>query len=128
MIEQKRKEAEEHVIDDPVGGVQIARLEERAEEERRKGELDKAVATLSEAMTLRIAYTEKLKSAGLDTSVEIEATVKLLHLFGRVFAEQGDTERAERARKDASRLLRKNNMPCKTSANKGQVERQACEA
>jgi hypothetical protein len=127
MIEQKRKEAEENVAKDPTGKAQIALLEDRAEEERQRGELDKAISTLSEAMTLRVACTEKKKASGLNTLVEIEATVKLLHSFARVFAEKGDTERAERARKDAARLLRKN-MPCKSATTVRGTERQACEA
>lgn len=127
MIEQRRKESEEQIASDPSGASQIAVLEDRAEQERQRGDLEKAIATLSEAMTLRVACTEKLKAAGLDTSAEIEATVKLLHSFSRVFAEKGDTERAERARKDAARLLRKK-MPCKSAADVRGTDRQACEA
>jgi hypothetical protein len=119
MIEKRRKEAESKVADDPNASVEVLRLEKRADAERRLREYDKAVTTLSEAMTLRIAYTEKLKSANLDTSAEISATVKLLHTFGQVFSEKGDSERAERAFKDASRLLRKH-LPSKSlSAKKG---------
>jgi hypothetical protein len=127
MIEQKRKESEEHIANDPTGKAQITLLEDRAEEERQRGELDKAISTLSEAMALRVACTEKLKAAGSDTSAEIAATVKLLHSFARVFAEKGDAERAERARKDASRLLRKNTAG-KSAATVRGTDRQACEA
>ena len=108
MIEQKRIESEEKIGDDPNGNVQILRLEHKAEMERRRGEYDKAITTLSELMTLRIARTENLKSSNGDVSVEIEATVKLLHMFGDVFAQNGHTERSQRAYKDANRLLRKN--------------------
>ena len=107
MIEQKRIESEEKIGDDPNGDVQILRLEHRAEMERRRDEYDKAITTLSELMTLRIARTEKLKSTNSDASMEIEATVKLLHTFGDVFAQNGDIERSQRAYKDANRLQRK---------------------
>jgi hypothetical protein len=115
MIEQKRIESEEKIGDDPNGNVQILRLEHRAEMERRRGEYDKAITTLSELMTLRIARTENLKSMNGDASVEIAATVKLLHTFGDVFAQNGDIERSQRAYKDANRLQRKN-LTSKTSA------------
>jgi hypothetical protein len=114
MIEQKRIEAEEKIGDDPNGNVQILRLEHKAEMERRRAEYDKAITTLSELMTLRIARTENLKATSGDASVEIAATVKLLHTFGDVFAQNGDTERSQRAYKDANRLLRKN-LTAKTS-------------
>jgi hypothetical protein len=117
MIEQKRMESEEKIGDDPNGDVQILRLEHRAEMERRRGEYDKAVATLSELMTLRIARTESLKSINGDASIEIAATVKLLHTFGDVFALNGDAERSQRAYKDANRLQRKN-LPPKNSTDK----------
>jgi hypothetical protein len=122
MIEQKRKEVEEKIADDPIGSLEVKRLEERAEAERRIREYDKAISTLSEAMTLRIACTDKLKAANLDTSAEIAATVRLLHTFGRVFAEKGDTERSERACKDAARLIRKN-LPPKSRMNDNEKER-----
>ena len=108
MIEQKRIESEEKIGDDANGNVQILRLEHKAEMERRRGEYDKAIGTLSELMTLRIARTENLKSINGDTSNEIAATVKLLQTFGDVFALNGDAERSQRAYKDASRLQRKN--------------------
>jgi tetratricopeptide (TPR) repeat protein len=107
MIDQKRKESEERIAEDPNSSVEIVRLEHRAEIERQRGDYDKAIATLSELMTLRIVRTENLKAVNLDTSTEIEATVKLLQTFGAVFAESGDTERSLRAYKDASRLQRK---------------------
>jgi predicted negative regulator of RcsB-dependent stress response len=113
MIEQKRIETEEKIVDDPNGNVQILRLEHRAEMEKRRGQYDKAIATLSELMTLRIARTDNLKLLNGDASVEIAATVKLLHTFGDVFALIGDTERSQRAYKDANRLHKKN-FPSKT--------------
>ena len=117
MIEQKRIESEEKIGDDPNGKVQILRLEHRAEMERRRGEYEKAIATLSELMTLRIARTENLKSINGDASVEIAATVKLLHTFGDVFEQNGDSERSQRAYKDANRLQRKNFPPKNSNEN-----------
>jgi hypothetical protein len=108
MIEQKRKEAESKVAEDPNRVFEILRLEERAEIERMRGEYDQAISTLSEAMTIRMACTQKLKAAGSDVSAEIAATVRLLHTFGHVFAEKGDVEKAQRAHRDAARLYRKN--------------------
>ena len=119
MIEQKRAEAEEKVIGD---GNEVIRLEKRADEERQRGEYDKAITTLGEAMTLRIACTERLKAANLDASTEVAATVKLLNSFGHIFSESGDTERAERAHKDAARLFRKSMQP-KSAPEKKIVER-----
>lgn len=107
MIEQRRKDAEKKVSEDPNRAFEILRLEEKAESERRCGEFDQAIATLSEAMTIRMACTEKLKEAGQDASAEVAATVRLLHTFGYVFSEKGDEEKAKRAHRDAERLFRK---------------------
>lgn len=115
MIEQRRKEAESKVTEDPNRAIELQRLEERAEAERKQGEHDQAISTLSEAMTIRIATTEKLKASGLDASAEIAATVRLLHTFGHVFAEKGDLVKSERAHRDAGRLSRKS-APAKVCA------------
>ena len=117
MIEKKRIETEENIGHDPSGDVQILRLEHRAEMEKRRGEYEKAIATLSELMTLRIARTENLKSISGDSSIEILATVKLLHTFGDVFALNGDTERSQRAFKDANRLQKKVLTPKSSTEN-----------
>jgi Flp pilus assembly protein TadD len=108
MIDQRRKDAETKVAEDPNRAFEILRLEEKAESERRRGEFDLAISSLSEAMTIRMACTEKLKAAGQDASSEIAATVRLLHTFGRVYEEKGDEERAKRAHRDALRLFKKN--------------------
>jgi hypothetical protein len=115
MIEQRRKEAENMIAEDPNRVFELLRLEERAEGERRRGDYDQAISTMSEVMTIRMACTEKLKAAGLDASTEIAATVRLLHTFGHVFAEKGDDEKAQRAHRDAVRLFKKN-APQKASA------------
>lgn len=107
MIEQRRKEAESKVAEDPNRAVEIQRLEERADAERRRGEYDQAISTLGEAMTIRMTCTEQLKACGLDTSAEIAATVRLLHKFGHVFSAKGDDEKAERAHRDADRLFKR---------------------
>jgi hypothetical protein len=106
MIEQRRKESEEKITDDPKVITKIARLEQKADLERKNGRYDKAISTLSELMALRIARTESMKSIMIDTSQEVEATVNLLRTFGAVFAEMGDEEKSHRAFKDASRLRR----------------------
>lgn len=107
MIEHRRKEAENKVVEDPNRVFELLRLEEKAESERRRGELDKAISTLGETMTIRMACTENLKASGLDTSAEIAATVRLLHTFGHVYADKGDDEKSQRAHRDAIRLFKK---------------------
>ena len=115
MIEQRRKEAENKLAEDPNRVFELLRLEEKAESERSRGELEKAITTQGEAMTIRMACTEKLKASGLDTVAEIAATVRLWHTFGHVYAEIGDNEKSQRAHRDAFRLFKKC-APTKVSA------------
>lgn len=107
MIDQRRKEAEKLIASDPKREKELLKLEEKAELLRFRGEFDKAIMTLSEALKMRQASIQKLKAVGLDTSSEITATVRLLHSFGHVFAQKGDDEKAQRAHRDAIKLWEK---------------------
>ena len=107
MIDQRRKEAERSLTHDPKREEQLLRLEGKAQSLRLQGEYDKAIVVLSEVLKVRQSSMRKLKAAGLCTSSEVAATVRLLHTFGNVFAQKGDDEKAERAHKDAVRLYQK---------------------
>ena len=107
MIDQRRKEAERLIENDPEREKELLKLEEKAESFTSNGEYDKAILTLSEAMKIRQTTIQKIKAAGLNTSSEISGTARLLQSFGNVFAQKGDDEKAQRAYRDAIRLYEK---------------------
>jgi hypothetical protein len=90
-----------------ISSATLARLEERANVEKRRGELDQAISTLFEALLIRKTMLSRLKEAGFDTTAEVHALVHLLQQFGSVFYLKGDDTNAERAFKDANKLSRK---------------------
>lgn len=107
MILEKKNEAKKLLLTDPKQEEELRTLETNAELFRSKGDFDKAIVALSEALQVRQSSLQRVRSAGLSVDAEITATVRLLHSFGKVFAEKGDMEKAERVHRDAIRLYEK---------------------
>ena len=115
MIDGRRKEAEAKIANDPRREKELLKLEEQAEKYRFHGQHDKAIMVLAEALKMRQSAIQKLKAVNLDVSLEVSATVRLLHSFGHVFSQKGDDEKAQRAHRDAIRLYEKHR-PVKTAS------------
>jgi tetratricopeptide (TPR) repeat protein len=115
MIDGRRKEAEAKIANDPRREKELLKLEEQAEKYRFHGQYDKAILKLGEALKMRQSAIQKLKAVNLDVSLEVSATVRLLHSFGHVFSQKGDDEKAQRAHRDAIRLYEKHR-PVKTAS------------
>jgi len=86
---------------------EVQQLKRKASKEIAKGDLDKAVDTLTQMMAVRKAILKMLKSSQQDASEEKIATAHTLKLFGEVLVEKGDLLNAERAFGDALKLFKK---------------------
>jgi tetratricopeptide (TPR) repeat protein len=118
MIEQRKKESEAMLVASSSRKKELNALEEKADKERRQGDFDQALATLARVLTIRNKTLDQLKKAGMDTSAEVAATVRVLHTMGFTYAEKGDEENAHRLHSDAVKLYRKHKGPKKTNNEK----------
>lgn len=106
MIEKRRKDAERRIAEDPNRDVELTRLEQRAAIQVQKKQFNEAIRTLGEAIAIRQATFDKLKTTGADICDESKAIVRLLNCCSKVFMAKGDKDNAQRARRDALVLQR----------------------
>jgi len=86
---------------------EVQDLKRKASKEIAKGDLDKAVDTLTRMMAVRKAILKLLKSTQEDASGEQLATAHTLKMFGEVLVQKGDLKNAKRAFGDALKLFKK---------------------
>jgi tetratricopeptide (TPR) repeat protein len=82
-------------------------LELRADRQIQLGDLDTAIVTLTQVMTLRKNLLKRLKASGQKTQHEKATTAQTLSKFGKILVQQGDFSNAQRAFQDALKLYRK---------------------
>lgn len=85
---------------------EVEQLEQKVDAEIGRGDLDAAITTFTQIMSLRKATLKELKASGGDQEAAKYDTATTLKKFGRTLVRKNDRNNALRAYKDALKLYK----------------------
>jgi hypothetical protein len=106
MIQQRKSKAQESISSPESVELEIARLEKILDVQTAKGNVDDAIVTINQVLTLRLNNIKQIRITRLETMEELNPVIQLYHSLGFLLAEKGDEENAQLAHQEGMRLFR----------------------